>query len=636
MNTLILNAQLTQAQQKMRLMQQFFDEHGLREKKRRRGNDAQRLERLRAAPGYLAAYAEQPLISIIIPTYNRAQIIIERTLPSVLAQDYPHWELLIVGDCMEAEQAALLSEAAQADPRVRFHNLKHRGKYPATRGPRWYVAGTTPMNFGLRVARGAWISHLDDDDEFLPNHLSALLATAQAGRYEWAHAKVQFVTDQGVHQMAVGGELPSHGNISRIGSLYHAGLKTFRYNPGCWKYFYPGDWDLWERLLAMGVTHAHCAQVTALHHGDYFRSGVLDENAPPAPMTPAQQHQAWLAARTLAPQQLELQQQRQATGCRIELLIIDSGHDAAPGQATCRSIDAQPYAQVNVQLIDAVSDAPQAALRSINQRAQASDADWFVLLHAGDTLTPQALVLLADTVTAQPALMCCYGDEDALDAEGPARPIFKPDLNLDLLRSYPYLGRSLAIKREALLALGGLNTSLGELAHYDLVFRIIESHGLHAVGHIAEVLHHAQLPYAAWLGLASAAQTGAVVSAHLQRMGVAHEMLPGALPGINRVRYLHATQPAVSIIIPTRDQLPLINGLIDSLLSKTSYANYELLIVDNDSRDPAACAYLDGIERLNNPQLRVVRWPHPFNYSAINNFAAAQARGEYLILLNND
>ncbi|MET0331033.1 MAG: glycosyltransferase, partial [Dyella sp.] len=150
------------------------------------------------------------------------------------------------------------------------------------------------------------------------------------------------------------------------------------------------------------------------------------------------------------------------------------------------------------------------------------------------------------------------------------------------------------------------------------------------------VLHHAQLPYAAWLGLASAAQTGAVVSAHLQRMGVPHEMLPGALPGINRVRYLHATQPAVSIIIPTRDQLPLINGLIDSLLSKTRYANYELLIVDNDSRDPAACAYLDGIAQLNSPQLRVLRYPHPFNYSAINNFAAAQARGEYLILLNND
>lgn len=635
MNNLILTAQLNQAQQKMSLMQQFFDEHGLREKKRRRSNDAQRLQRLRAAANYQAAYAEQPLISIIIPTYNRARIIIERTLPSVLAQDYPHWELLIVGDCMDAEQAALLSEAAQADPRVRFHNLKHRGKYPATGGPRWYVAGTTPMNFGLRVARGAWIAHLDDDDEFLPNHLSSLLATAQSGRYEWAHAKVQFVDDQGAQQQVVGGELPSHGNISRIGSLYHAGLKTFRYNPGCWKYFYPGDWDLWERLLAMGVTHAHHPHVTALHHGDYFRTNVLDAAAP-APMTPAQQHQAWLAARTLTPRQIELQQQRQPAGCRIELLVSDPSDDPAALQSTCRSIDAQPYAQVNVQRIDATPGTPQAWAAAINQRVQASDADWFVLLHAGDNLGAQALVLLADTVTAQPTLMCCYSDEDALDPEGPARPIFKPDLNLDLLRSYPYLGRSLAIKRDALLALGGLDATLGELAHYGLVFRIIESYGLQAVGHIAEVLYHAHLPYAAWLGQVSADQSRAVVSAHLQRLGVAHEMLPGALPGINRVRYLHASQPAVSILIPTRDQLPLINGLIDSLLAKTSYTNYELLIVDNDSRDPAACAYLDGIERLNSPQLRVLRYPHPFNYSAINNFAAAQARGEYLILLNND
>ena len=82
--------------------------------------------------------------------------------------------------------------------------------------------------------------------------------------------------------------------------------------------------------------------------------------------------------------------------------------------------------------------------------------------------------------------------------------------------------------------------------------------------------------------------------------------------------------------------MPILNGLIDSLLSKTTYLNYELLIVDNGSEEPAACAYLDGIERLQSEQLRVLRYPHPFNYSAINNFAAAQARGEYLILLNND
>jgi GT2 family glycosyltransferase len=99
---------------------------------------------------------------------------------------------------------------------------------------------------------------------------------------------------------------------------------------------------------------------------------------------------------------------------------------------------------------------------------------------------------------------------------------------------------------------------------------------------------------------------------------------------------VHQQKPLVSIIVPTRDQLPMLNGLIDSLIERTKYARYELLIVDNDSQEPAACAYLDGIAKLGSEKIRVLRYPHAFNYSAINNFAVAQARGEYLILLNND
>jgi O-antigen biosynthesis protein len=247
------------------------------------------------------------------------------------------------------------------------------------------------------------------------------------------------------------------------------------------------------------------------------------------------------------------------------------------------------------------------------------------------------LLLLAENAGAHPEQTCCYVDEDSRGGGGYEQPIFKPDLNLDMLRSYPYLGRTLAMRREPLLAMDGLDAGHGPLAHCDFVFRSIEQYGLQSVGHLAEVLYHAGLPFAQWLASTQVRERAtAVIGAHLDRLGIAHELLPGAFGGINRVRYLCDRQPPVSIIIPTRDQLPMLNGLIDSLLAKTSYRNYELLIVDNDSRDPAACAYLDGIERLNNPQLRVLRWPHPFNYSAINNFAAAQARGEYLVLLNND
>jgi len=264
-------------------------------------------------------------------------------------------------------------------------------------------------------------------------------------------------------------------------------------------------------------------------------------------------------------------------------------------------------------------------------------ADWVQLLAAGDTLSPLFAHLLDEQLALRPELVAVYTDEDRCIDGQPGTPIFKPDFNLDLLRSYPYAGRALAFHRERCLDLGGFAEDPATLGATDVLFRVVERHGLQAIGHIAEPLLHTAHGYADWLASpAVAAHSAAVVSAHLHRLGIAHDMQPGGVAGVNRVRYLHDRQPPVSIVIPTRDQLPMLNGLIDSLLAKTSYRNYELLIVDNDSRDPAACAYLDGIERMDNPQLRVLRWPHPFNYSAINNFAAAQARGEYLVLLNND
>jgi GT2 family glycosyltransferase/glycosyltransferase involved in cell wall biosynthesis len=332
---------------------------------------------------------------------------------------------------------------------------------------------------------------------------------------------------------------------------------------------------------------------------------------------------------------------------RIDVLVLALDDDAAALDATLHSLREQSLAARDIHILK--SSALQRAAGSgdsnleldwvtpFNAIANASSAELLLTLHAGDTLSADALLLLAARFVEQPAIVCCYMDEDAHGEGGIDHPVFKPDINLDLLRSYPYIGRALAIRRDALLAVGGLQAARPALSHYDFAFRAIERFGLQAVGHLAEISVHAGLSFAPWLGHpAIAAHSAAVVSEHLQRLGVAHEMLPGALPGFNRVRYRHDRTPPVSIIIPTRDQLPLLSGLIDSLVGKTSYTNYELLIVDNDSREPAARAYLDGIERLNNTQLRVLHYPHPFNYSAINNFAAAQARGEYLILLNND
>ena len=366
------------------------------------------------------------------------------------------------------------------------------------------------------------------------------------------------------------------------------------------------------------------------------------------PLSPNAYYRHWLGPQQLSSHRVAAARARLDPACSFHVVIAGTTDaDAEQLERTLQSLERQ---SLPAQAITVLGE-PAAALpahvathppgdswpAACNAIAAASTAAWLLPLEAGDVLADDALLLLADKITACPGLSCCYADEDTWLPDGPAAPILKPDVNLDLLRSYPYTGHMLAMRREHLLAIGGLQTQAGAMAAYDHAFRCIEQFGLGSIGHLAEPILHSAVAFGAWL---AEPDTGALgqqaLAGHLERLGIAHEIHPGVLAGSHRVRYLHPRQPPVSIIIPTRDQLPMLNGLIDSLLAKTSYTNYELLIVDNDSREPAACAYLDGIERLNNPQLRVLRWPHPFNYSAINNFAAAQARGEYLILLNND
>ena len=318
---------------------------------------------------------------------------------------------------------------------------------------------------------------------------------------------------------------------------------------------------------------------------------------------------------------------------RIQVLLIDNANDLDAVLRTQASLEAQHYPHYQLSVIAG----DDTVMTQINAEISASDADWVQLIYAGDLLHPAALLLLAERIALHPYLRAIYFDEDTHINGVFESPIFKPDFNLDMLRSYPYAGRAMAFGRKPCVELGGLQERYGDMAVHDLLFRLLEKDGLHTIGHIGEVMHRAALPYTHWLASDTVkTHSPEIVSSHLKRIGVSHTMEAGALPGFNRVVYQHAHKPLVSIIIPTRDQLPMLNGLIDSLLSKTSYLQYELLIVDNNSAEPAACAYLDGIERLNSAQLRVLRYPHPFNYSAINNFAAAQARGEYLILLNND
>ena len=252
-----------------------------REERKRsfRAGDRARLAAIRRSASYELSYRDpEPLISVIISTYERVELLLERALPSMLSQDYERWELLVIGDGMNEEKARQLRKIS--DCRVFFHNLRTRGRYPAG-SLCWNVYGTKPSNFGLRVARGRWVTLLDDDDEYTPSHISSLLQLARARRVEWAHGDVLLRPRSPDGEVRIGSDFPTLGRIGTTSVLYHGALKTFRFNSQCWRYEYPGDWDLWERFLEAGVTHAHLPEVVAYYYNEWptMRQRLRELNA---------------------------------------------------------------------------------------------------------------------------------------------------------------------------------------------------------------------------------------------------------------------------------------------------------------------------------------------------------------------
>lgn len=264
---------------------------------------------------------------------------------------------------------------------------------------------------------------------------------------------------------------------------------------------------------------------------------------------------------------------------------------------------------------------------------------WLALVDARDALAPDALLRVAEALASRPQLRLVYSDEDCIDARGQrSAGWFKPDWNLDLLRSQDFMSR-LAVHDAALVReVGGLDAAQGEAAPYDLVLRCVERLAPAQIAHLPLVLYHRHVAAAGHDGhadLSGGAPAGGeqALQAHLARGGVAASVQRGSF-GF-KVRYaLPAQAPLVSLIIPTRNALALVRQCIESILAKTAYPAVEIILVDNGSDDPEALRYFDALAQ--RPNVRVLRDDSPFNYSALNNRAAAVARGEILGLVNND
>lgn len=190
----------------------------------------------------------RPLVSVCVATYNRAGLLLERCLPSILAQTYDHFELIIVGDgCTDDTQERL---AGIRDPRVRFINLPARGHYPEDRWRRWMVAGTAALNRGLDLARGDFVTHLDDDDEYRPDRLEKLAAFARAHGCDvvWHPFWWQPHGDWEVNE----GREFAYSQVTTSSVFYRAWFTKIKWDLGAHWLAEPGDWNRFRRFKYLG------------------------------------------------------------------------------------------------------------------------------------------------------------------------------------------------------------------------------------------------------------------------------------------------------------------------------------------------------------------------------------------------
>ena len=288
----------------------------------------------------------------------------------------------------------------------------------------------------------------------------------------------------------------------------------------------------------------------------------------------------------------------------------------------------------NIERIGGTEPWPQLLSRRVEQGGM---PDFLWILYAGDQLLPHATLTMGEYRLRQPDPLVWYADEAVLEDGVSAAPMLKPDFNIDLLRSYPYVGRNLVLSTAAIQAVGGLDPRVADLAPIDLIWRMVEQAGPSVVGHVPEVLLHGARGLIEWVCDAKTLTwSPAVTQAHFVRMGLEAQVQPGPALGLFRVEYPLLAQPLVSIIVPTRDQFTILRDCVEGLMEHTAYPNYELLIVDNGSVEPGAVGFLAKLEGMALDQVRVLRWPQAFDFAAMNNFAVEQARGEVLLFLNND
>lgn len=630
-----------------------------------------------------------PLVSIIVPTHNRPALL-KDALESIVAQRYPHWEAIVVNDGGNSVEKL----AQSLDPQGRIRYLSHGGNFGQAAAKNTGLRAARGEIVCYLDDDDKYLpNHLETivdamrgtDKAFVHTRTEYVVEEMRDGkRTEIGRADPLAGMERTVDQLRVRNYIPINVWAHRRECLKLTGLFDEKL-PSLedWELLlrFARHWELhdtpvltaevWQRAqVADNVSrkqmHTYLEvykHIYAQHEAagservqagraEMLRQLEAATQSQPAAAPVTNDYQRWIAKRTLQPIDGQLFAERMTTKWQEKpvlhlLLPLLPGQEAGLAD-TIDSLGNQLYANWRLTVVASMPSpdpvfgqietlrwlelgADESFASGLARARRDAGGDWLALLEPGVKFEPQALFSVADYANLHPEWNVIYSDSDAMGQDGKrGDPRFRPDFNLDLLRATPYMGEAIFIRGAAWDAVGGSDAGRGA-EHYDLAFKVLDQCGEAGIGHVSDVLYHAPATL-----VRAEDECAAALVRHLARNEVAAEVGAGYLESTFRVTYRHAAMPLVSVIVPTRDRIEVLEPCINSLLDKTDYANLEILVVDNQSSDPDMLDYLEDLERKQGGKVRVLRYPHAFNFSAICNLGAAAARGEYLLLLNND
>jgi len=603
-----------------------------------------------------------PRITAIVSTYKSAEFIGE-CLDDLLAQTVADQIEIMVIDADSPENEGEIVRQYQArHPNIRYIRTPERiGVYPA-----W--------NLAIREARGEYLISCSTNDRLKNTTCEILMAELDKDAETmvvYGDSLVTPLPHQTFDNPVIGG--------SQFWPPYSFQLLLKECMVGChpmWRrkvheelglfddsYAAIGDQDMWLRI-GEKYPLKHIPVITGLF---WATPGSLSGNSEVSNPEVERVHQTYqrradyrrwvdrksiqeIDAQLFAERMLTRWQQRPA----MLLLTVVSAAEQGRLAQTIASLQTQLYRDWKLIVIadtpapnpifeqtdilgwlqlDSVDD-PELLATAFNQLTESIAGDWLTVIPAGSTFEPHWTLAVADYTNLDPKWQAIYTDHDTLAPAGfRCDPWFKPDFNLDYLRAMDYVGPALWFKREALQTIGGFQPYPGAW-QYEALWRLHDRCGPGTIGHLPEPLLH--LPHGLTAHPLAQAARQAAVEAHLARQNIAATVTPGMAPDTLRIAYQHAAQPKVSIIIPNRDSVWYLQPCIDGLLEKTTYGNYEIIVVDNQTEEPDTLAYYRRLEQEHGDVVRIVPFDHPFNFSAQCNLGVAAATGDYVLLLNND